>query len=350
MQKTIHLIALIILWLLSPSSTIAQDMTYEKALKIFHLKEIAIPCKGNDSIYFLTTLPDAKKKTIIFCQGSGPVPLITTVPPGVYPPFPFSIDSATRKEFNIIIISKPGLKRFATPADISDELLKKGQILQLDSNNLPPEKYIANNKLAKLAGDCQAVIEYLKKQTWVDKDNIYLFGHSQGAVVAAYTAFKNQDKIKGLIYSQANAYGMYAEYLSTLLNRYPNAQDLNQKMDSIYNLQKELLSGTQGGETYDKNTSRWSSLEEPPAIDYLLKTDIPILLINGMASYGEMDNKNIPLDFIRHHKHNLTTKFYPGYDHNFFKQVTDEKGNPSQPEFHWDDIFNEVKKWIKEQK
>lgn len=73
---------------------------------------------------------------------------------------------------------------------------------------------------------------------------------------------------------------------------------------------------------------------------------MPILLVNGMGSTGELDNKNIPLDFRAHHKNNLTTKFYPGYDHNFFKPAFDEKGNQKEPEFHWDDVFADVKTWI----
>ena len=117
-------------------------------------------------------------------------------------------------------------------------------------------------------------------------------------------------------------------------------------MDSVYRLQAALLSDRKDDDVHDANTSRWRSLEEPAAIEYLLKLDMPILLITGLADHGSLDNKNIPLDFMSHNKHNLTARFYPGYDHNFFKKAVDEHGNPKEPEFHWNDIFDDVRKWI----
>lgn len=339
---------------------------YESALKLMKLKEYSIITK-TDTIYFLATLPGKQKKTIVFCQGSGPTPMVINLKEGLCNPFPFTLDSTTRAEYNIVLISKPGLKRYATDADLNSESIKEGLMLQLDSMNMPPQKYKMNNSLYKLGGDCIEVIRFLKKQPWVDKNNIYVYGHSQGAVVAAYVAAKAPRDIKGLIYSQGNAYGIHAGYLSAILYNQYYLQDINKKMDSVYKLHNDLLSGTSDKEMnslygwkekelydqknndfYDLYTSRWRSLEEPIAIEYLLKIKAPILVVLGLNSPGDLDNKNIPLDFARHHKHNLSTLFYSGYDHNFFKQVTDDKGNQKEPGFHWDDVFNDVKKWIRE--
>ena len=275
------------------------------------------------------------------------------------------MDSITRQEFNIIIISKPGLKRYATDADLSPELARQGQYLQLDSNNRPPQKYTNNNKLYKLGGTCIEVIKFLKKQPWVDRDNIYIYGHSQGAIVAAYVAAKDPQDIKKVIYSQGNAYGVYAGYLSSIVYNQQSIQDVNGKMDSIYRVHSSLVEGKpdkdmaeqyqwkeadltdkRNNDFYDLCYGGWRSLEEPTAIEYLLKINCPVLLVQGLGSPSDMDNKNIPLDFARHHKRNLTTLFYPGYDHNFFKAVTDEKGNQMAPEFHWDDVFGDVRKWL----
>ena len=338
---------------------------YAAALKLLKLKEFALPVSKNDTIYFLSTIPDKKKKTIIFCQGSGPVPLVINLKDGLCGVFPFRVDSITRQEFNIIIISKPGLKRYATDADLSPELARQGQYLQLDSNNRPPQKYTNNNKLYKLGGTCIEVIKFLKKQPWVDRDNIYIYGHSQGAIVAAYVAAKDPQDIKKVIYSQGNAYGVYAGYLSSIVYNQQSIQDVNGKMDSIYRVHSSLVEGKpdkdmaeqyqwkeadltdkRNNDFYDLCYGGWRSLEEPTAIEYLLKINCPVLLVQGLGSPSDMDNKNIPLDFARHHKRNLTTLFYPGYDHNFFKAVTDEKGNQMAPEFHWDDVFGDVRKWL----
>ncbi len=346
------------------SHVYAKVNDYGSALKLMKLKEYSIITK-TDTIYFLSTLPDKQKKTIVFCQGSGPTPMVINLKAGLYNPFPFGIDSTTRKEFNIVLISKPGLKRYVTEDDLNAESIKQGLMLQLDSTNRPPKKYTMNNSLHKLGSDCIDVIQFLKKQPWVDKGNIYVYGHSQGAVVAAYVAAKDPQDIKGLIYSQGNAYGVYAGYLSSILYNQSYIQDINKKVDSVYKLHADLVSGKpdkemdamygwkekelydqKNNDFYDLYTSRWRSLEEPTAIEYLLKTKMPVLVVLGLNSPGDLDNKNIPIDFARHHKHNLSTLFYPGYDHNFFKQVTDDKGNQKEPEFHWNDVFNDVKKWI----
>lgn len=342
--------------------------TYDDALKKLRLKEYAIS-SGKDTIHFLTTEPAGRKTTVVFCQGSGPVPLVIRLPEGLLSPFPFSLDSNTKKEFNLVVIAKPGLKLYATDKDLDRQQMQQGSFLQLDSLNRPPQKYLDNNNLYELGNDCIAVIRYLEQQPWVDADNIFVFGHSQGANVAAYVAYKATDKIRGLIYSQSNAYGAYAGYLSSLVYSDPYSHSMIALMDSVYMLQAQLLSGdttrddyrtarewdnlpqnvynVQNGDFYDAATSRWRSLEEPPAIDYLLAIDKSILLLTGLASTGELDNKNVPLDFRRQNKHNLIARFYPGYDHNFFKQVSDEKGNRKEPEFHWDEIWNDVRKWIK---
>jgi dienelactone hydrolase len=338
---------------------------YNAALKLLKLKEYYVPVAKNDTIYFLSTIPDKKKKTIVFCQGSGPVPLVINPKEGLCGIFPFRVDSTIRKEFNIVIISKPGLKRYVTDADLSAELMKQGQYLQLDSMNRPPQKYTDNNKLYILGGNCIKVIQFLKKQPWVDKDNIYIFGHSQGAIVAAYVAANDPQDIKKVVYSQGNAYGVYAGYLSAMMYNQQSMPDVTRKMDSVYHIHTSLIDGKpdkemaqlyqwkendlsdkKNNDFYDLYYGGWRSLEEPTAIEYLLKIKCPVLLVQGLNSPSDLDNKNIPLDFARHHKHNLTTLFYPGYDHNFFKQITDEKGNPKEPEFHWDDVFGDVRKWL----
>ena len=341
---------------------------YADALDQLKLKEYSIITKA-DTVRFLATPPGRKKKTIVFVAGSGPVPLISKVPEGYYPPFPFQLTDSLRDEFNFVIVSKPGLRIFCTPADLSEELLKHGQVMQLDSWNRPPQKYTMNNKLYKIGGDYIDVIKYLKAQPWVDKDNIYIYGHSQGADVAAYVAWKDSADVKALIYSQSNAYGIYAGYLSTILyDTKLTPAEASREMDSVYAQQASIINGIPNKEMdemygwnepdlFDKKnndffdifTTRWRSFENPAPIDYLLKINKPILFVNGMASITEYDNKNVPLDFINHHKRNMTVFFYPKYDHNFFKLVYDAKGNLQEPEFHWGDVFNDVRGWIEKQ-
>lgn len=47
--------------------------------------------------------------------------------------------------------------------------------------------------------DLEAVLRKIKKQSYVDRKNIFLFGTSQGGVVAAITAAEHKKEIRGLI-------------------------------------------------------------------------------------------------------------------------------------------------------
>lgn len=47
--------------------------------------------------------------------------------------------------------------------------------------------------------DLEAVLRKIKKQSYVDRKNIFLFGTSQGGVVSAITAAEHKKEIRGLI-------------------------------------------------------------------------------------------------------------------------------------------------------
>ena len=49
------------------------------------------------------------------------------------------------------------------------------------------------------ADDLTAVLNYLREKPFVDKNNIYLFGFSQGGVVSSIVGTQNPDKLKGMI-------------------------------------------------------------------------------------------------------------------------------------------------------
>lgn len=47
--------------------------------------------------------------------------------------------------------------------------------------------------------DLNAVIDYMKSEDYVDTNNLFLFGQSQGGYVSAYTAAQRVDEVKGLM-------------------------------------------------------------------------------------------------------------------------------------------------------
>lgn len=51
--------------------------------------------------------------------------------------------------------------------------------------------------------DLTAIVNAMSEKPFVDKNNIFLMGYSQGGVVSAITASENNDKIKGLILMNA---------------------------------------------------------------------------------------------------------------------------------------------------
>ena len=121
--------------------------------------------------------------------------------------------------------------------------------------------------------DLEAVIKSLKKKTYVDKNNIFLFGSSQGGAVSAITAAEHQEEIRGMIL-------FYPAFVLV-----DNAKSLFQSVDEIPDTY--YLMWMNVGKTYFKDL-----------LDYDIYEDIKAYKKKVLIVHGDADDI-VPLSYSR---------------------------------------------------
>ena len=128
--------------------------------------------------------------------------------------------------------------------------------------------------------DLTAVLNYFRTLPFVDTEQIYLLGFSQGGVVSAITAQENKDKVKGLL------------LLNAAFVLFDDAKALFKSVDEIPDVVN--FRGNQLGKIYFERSINYDIYEKMPLFDK--KT----LIIHGQQdevvplSYAEKAQKTYP--------------------------------------------------------
>ncbi|KFF07182.1 hypothetical protein B0A68_16340 [Flavobacterium reichenbachii] len=291
-----------------------------------------------DTISFLTTNVDTKKAkpTILFLQGSLPKPIIFHDSTGAsVTAFPFEIDTYL-KRFNFVVIARHGI-----PIVGSYEKDTGGY---LDKNGKVPAEYVKYDNLKYRTFQAKSVVDYLYKQKWVQKDSIFVIGHSEGYRVAAKLS-ENNRKIAKLVCMSANPFNRIAEYV--LKSR---IETLSTASDSL--LQKEIESDIKSFKNIPKDIEvykndyedyNWMSYNSVLSFDSFSKFKNPILVTYGTEDRGSLNNDLLPF-LLR--KTKLTMFVYPDLDHNYSKKEIDKNGNELENSYHWDRVFKDIQNWL----
>jgi pimeloyl-ACP methyl ester carboxylesterase len=304
-----------------------------------------------DTLIFLSSISKNKKPkpTIVFVQGSLPVPLILLDSSKPFTILPFKKDTFVDR-FNIVIISRRGLPLVYKWIPGHDEYLL--------ANGEPPLKYEINNNLESRVNDLRLVVDFLSKKDWVKKDSIFLIGHSEGYRVAAKYC-SNSKKIKKVACLSANPFSRQRDKeidlrKGSMVSDYDFALDsLNQmKIDTIQNLfnfwhwenKKVNRENTNDIKTLHYNNNI-SYMKDMP-FNNLLKIKIPILVAYGTKDIHSLDNDLLPYIFAANNKKNLQLKVYPGVEHNFIKYIKNDKGEVMMGDYLWDKVWRDVVWWF----
>jgi dienelactone hydrolase len=276
------------------------------------------------------------KPTIIFLQGSLAKPIIFHDSIGAsVTAFPFEIDKYLNK-FNFIIIPRYGIPLVGS--------YEKDTGGYLDKNGKIPIEYIKNDNLKYRTFQAKTVLNYLYKQKWVQKDSIFVIGHSEGYRVAAKLS-ENNRKIAKLVCMSANPFNRIAEYVlkSRIETLFTPSDSLIQKeidmdVDGFKNISKNI-------ETYKNDQELYNRMSYNNVLSYesFLKFKNPILVTYGTEDLGSLNNDLLPF-LLR--KTNLTMFVYPDLDHNYNKKEVDKNGNELESSYHWDDVFNDIQNWL----
>ncbi|PIF32036.1 bile acid acyltransferase/acyl-CoA thioester hydrolase-like protein [Flavobacterium sp. 9] len=307
----------------------------------FHIKKAGftktILKTKNDTIVFLTSVSKYSnaKPTIIFAQGSKPLPLIFYDHKSANSIIPFSIKEYSDK-FNFVIIARKGIPLTGTyERDSEGYKNDKGKV---------PNEYTFNDNLYYRVNQVKVVLNYLCKNASVKKDSIFVIGHSEGYRVISKLA-ENNKKITKLVCMSADPFNRISasiieERIKSFSNRKDNSNQLeiNELIGDYKNIP---LTRIKYKEKIEFNN--WLSYNENLSYESLRKFKNPILIVYGTDDIGSIHNDLTPFLLP---KSNINLKAYPNYGHNFEKKEFDVEGIPLEDSYHWDEVFQDVVKWL----
>ena len=315
-----------------PGAT-GQDLK-EQALKRFQFKEYAI-AGLNDTLYFYmhqqeNALPT---KLVVYLQGTTPVPEpffgVERLEKGFSYTRHFPSDfEQLDGSYAYVIIGLPGVPAVG------------------NTGTTDLDKYHALNSLDYRVYSADAVINFIGTQLF-RPDKIIVYGHSEGAPVAAKLGTVNR-RITHLGFWGGNALPDFFDFI--LFERKENIRQRQSDSITAQNIEGYIqLFGEIAADpanTQPSNTSeitaythkRWWSYAEPP-IHHLLDFDRPLYVQAASEDENAPIESNylIPLEFIRLGKKNLTFRVCVGCDHGFVLTQTRED--------RWPLIFREFIAW-----
>lgn len=283
-----------------------------------------------------------KKPILLFCQGSQPVPLFFDIPGQGIIPVPLSNFDLTemKKHYHVVVISMP-----KTPPIVGLDHLNKSYNYVLDTaeeHSYSPE-FAKADYLENYVDRANQVLNYLKKQKWVNSNKIVVAGHSQGSRVAVMIAASN----KGVTQLGLFGYNPMRRIDQLVWDQRLKAEkgiltweeaDKNQK--ELYDLYAVIRDDD--SLKVNPNLKSWRSFSTN-SMEQLLEIEIPIYVAFGSndntANYCDL----IPLYFIEKQKSNLTLKRYSNLEHNFFP--IKEDGSTDYQNGEWKSVMNAFIQW-----
>ncbi|CAM4057964.1 MULTISPECIES: acyl-CoA thioester hydrolase/BAAT C-terminal domain-containing protein [Flavobacterium] len=307
-----------------------------KELKEIGFEKIVLKTKS-DTIFFIKSINDEKikKPTIIFLQGSLPLPIIFKDKDDIFTLFPFKTDEYLTK-YNLILIARKGIP-------LIGDFEKDAQGYKNAQGEVPFE-YIKHDNHTYRTQQAREVLNFIYTEEWVDKKNIYVVGHSEGYEIAASLAEKNT-KIKKVVCLSADPFNRAVEEVAKYrLESYVSLNDsIRQKQ--IYAITQNFLN-IENIDNYknDYDLYNWASYDEKLTFESFKKIKVPVLVVYGTDDFKSFHSHLLP--FLLKEKKDFFVKAYPDYDHNFFKKQFDNEGNPLEDSYNWDEVFRDCVHWL----
>ncbi|MDR1544299.1 MAG: hypothetical protein LBS50_07850 [Prevotellaceae bacterium] len=304
----------------------------------------------SDTIYFIKTdtCTTKAKPTIIFIQGSQPIPLISDFGDNFKHINAFNFDyEGLSKEYNFVIISMPNIP----PIVESYRMNNQGAFLpDTACQTCYDSLYRQYNYLDKYVERAEIVLKFLQKQKWVDKNKIAVFGHSQGSYIAVKLAEKNPI-ISAVGYSSGNPAGRFASYFYeiniNLMQQQITPQDAQNQADGLI---EYFIQTNKGIDLYPeyknadlpKTTTSFSF----PFWQNLIQLKTPIYITYGTLNYeSALPCQLLPVYFELYGKTNYKINSFVGCGHNF--EEFDENGTPNYEKTQWNEAITDFIEWWK---
>jgi len=277
------------------------------------------------------------KPLFFFSQGSLPKPLIITEGKDVYGVFPFNTDSLL-ETFHLVIVGKPGVPLMAERKDLNE------QYLFLDANATMPPTYIQHNVLDFYVTRNIAILEWFRKQSWVNKSRLVIAGHSEGSTIVAKMAVQ-YPKITDLIYAGGTPMGRIMSMIAE--ERYLET-DTNQLAKHSFNYWQDALKHPNNMDATKGDTDSATIGFSYPPIHYLEKLNIPVLVSYGTKDWATPYIDYLQIETLGQKKSNFHFDAYVGKEHNFFAIKKD--GNIDYDQYNWDKVALDWLRWLNKNK
>jgi len=309
----------------------------ENALKKFNFIEEKVLDGTDTTTYYLKKYEVKPENLVLHIQGTGSNPIFSyKIENGVPVYYRWFGDDHESLDSNYTwaIIPKPG---------------REGIFLESDIKNIN-NKFYQNDYQEYRVNQIDKSIEHIIHNHLGDFEDVIVYGHSEGATIAAALALKNK-QITKLGFWSGNVLNNFYEFSLfnriESLNRQITDSTAHENILGIIEWYKSVASNPNSTEIdhFGFTNKRWSSYEKPP-IEDLLEIDIPIF-----ALFATEDESTpietaylVPIQFLQNRKNNLTFKVCIGCDHNYINKAG------SQEEIHWSRYFKEFIKWSKKEK
>lgn len=301
---------------------------------------------NNDSIDFIVIDKDfkTKKPVFLYCQGSQPKPLFIRLKDGRVFMFGGGISNfdinKIKEQYHLVVISMPKTPLYAPKNHLNENW-----------NYVPDTMHKSRLSMAFMRADyienyverANSVIDYLKKQLWVDNSKLVVVGHSQGAKIATLLTSQNKS-ITHLGLFSANMYGRIDQRIREQRAFAESGKKTWEQAIEGMNHYYEFWKLANNADTLKKYPQfiAWKSFSDP-MIDELVSISIPIYLTYGTEDITADLCDLVPLEFIKNHKNNLTVKRHIGLEHNFFEKSNN--GRVDRSKKHWPEVMNAFVEW-----
>lgn len=338
MQPTKVLTILLVVLANTVSNSQNMRPTRHQLLERFGFTEHSVVSNQDTVLFFVHQKPNSKPKNLVlYLQGTSPDPL-------------FSIESenGTYNSYRWF----PNDYKLVDDTYCYAVISKNGIPAISDTGTNDFSAYHKTNSLQYRVQQADKAIQYIIKRLINDVDKVIVYGHSEGAPVAAKLATINKS-ITHLGFWAGNA---LPDYFDFLLNNsrqnwagqisdsvaFKNAKDILASFKHIATNREDA--SADGANDY--SAKRWWSYAEPP-INNLLQLDIPIFVqAAGKDESAPIESTYlIPLEFTRLDKKNLQYEICEKCDHGF----KIEKNN-GEIEDKWSGIFQAFIRWTEKSK
>lgn len=332
--------ALILCWLATASLAWAdvdvdEAALLNQALVQFGYSDHQLQIDGDDIHYYLHQQQDRPQHLVLFIQGTDPFPLFfyqrKEDGPHVFKAFNDD-DQRLPPDTAYAVVAKPALSG-----------IREWQHFDV------PQAYQDANYRERRVRDLSAVIDDIRQRYLAEGGNIIVYGHSEGAQIAAALA-RQQPAITHLGFWSGNVLNNFYEF--ALFERLAVRQGLQsdaqaqQNIDALMQWYQAVLADPDSTEVDDWGFTnrRWASYRHAPLED-LLALELPIY-----AQFASNDDSTpietaylLPVQFLSAGKTNLDFHVCLGCDHSYVEE-RDEGAID-----HWPSVFDDFLQWTQSQ-